>query len=178
MNNLVTAALVLGGIGAAATILVILIRRELAKEVKRRMELLPRHERVLASSLKLGPVRHASLSEEQIRRITQFKTILDDVDPTSLEETIKNFCRDMNPDREIEIWENITKHFGKFVRSGARTTEQKKEAFMALLVRSGCSDEQMLAQLQLKYLTRNEIEMLIADFGEAKPVEVVEWRNS
>lgn len=47
------------------------------------------------------------LSKSLINRIISYKDKLKEVETISMEETIKNFERDLCPEREVTVWEQI-----------------------------------------------------------------------
>jgi hypothetical protein len=85
--------------------------------------------------LQQGPIRHATLSSDLIKRIEAYKTILGDADPASIDDAIDGFRCDLNPDKEIEIWEHMTSVFQNFATHHAITDlGHRREVFHALLV--------------------------------------------
>jgi len=80
-----------------------------------------------------------ALTESLIERIKAFLLILREVDPlaSSLEESIDDFLRDHNPEREIAVWEKIAERYQKSVEQKPdMTSEQKKELYAMLLRQS------------------------------------------
>lgn len=88
------------------------------------------------SDLVLGPLRHETLPPSLIVRIYIMHEILLEVFDISLERTINNFRRDMNPESELEIWENIAAIYLKLTANTELEKDQKKEIFGALLKNS------------------------------------------
>ena len=70
---------------------------------------------VKISDLQEGEIRHPVLPEVIIERIKTFKGILGDVEPSSLEQTIDSFKRDMHPERELIIWERIASTYQTYL---------------------------------------------------------------
>jgi hypothetical protein len=107
-----------------------------------------------------GPIRHARLSSDLIKRIQVYKTILGDADPASIDDAIDGFRRDLNPDKEIEIWEHMTRVFQNFTTHHAITDlGHRREVFYALLVISTGGEVPPRATL-----TRNHIAELKYNF--------------
>lgn len=59
--------------------------------------------------INVGPVLDRQLPGGFIDRVIKYKTKLSEVENTSIEETVLNFQRDHHPERELQIWEHITK---------------------------------------------------------------------
>src|SRR5687768_9289473 len=57
---------------------------------------------------------HDSLSSDQIEKIEIIQSTFFEVDSISLEESIDNFKRDLNPDEEIAIWLDMADAYKKY----------------------------------------------------------------
>jgi hypothetical protein len=71
-------------------------------------------KKVKLSEVELGPHQHATLPAELIERIKAYKQILGDADAVSVDEAIDDFRRDLNPEKEVVIWERIAHVFKNF----------------------------------------------------------------
>jgi hypothetical protein len=103
-----------------------------------------------ASKLKPGPIRHETLSNGLINRIQLIHSVFADVSNVSLEKTINNFQRDMNPEKEIGIWERMAGAYMTFNRQRNFTTTQKEEVLAILLKLSlgtGAEKQHILKEL-------------------------------
>jgi hypothetical protein len=94
-------------------------------------------KKVSLSDLTPGPIRHATLPAALIERIKAYKKILGDTDPGSLDAVIDNFKRDLNPDKEVAVWERIAHVFQNFT-TGHDITDggRRREVLRALLILS------------------------------------------
>lgn len=93
--------------------------------------------KIKISDLKQGPTRHYSLPQELVRRIKKFKQILTNVETASLEKTINDFKRDINPEKEIQIWEHIASIYQSYIFENAIIDlSTKKEVFSVILATS------------------------------------------
>ena len=90
------------------------------------------------SSLNVNmPIKHGDLPLALVNRIKNFKQMLGDMDPTSLEGTLENFRRDTNPEKEIAIWESIATVYKDTVSKNPNMTfEEKRNVYRDLLARS------------------------------------------
>jgi len=89
------------------------------------------------SDLKRGPVRHQTLPDSFIERVKNFKQAIAEVDKTSLETTLDNFQRDLNPEQELYLWEHIAKMYQwSVVANAGLSLPQKKELFGLLVMLS------------------------------------------
>ncbi len=124
------------------------------------------------SSIEPGPIRHERLDDALVARVRAFEPVLADIYPMSHEEWLEGFQRDLNPESEIAIWEGIAAAWQRLPSLGALTTDERKEAFGVLLVRSGSDDvESSLAGL--KHLSRSRAETLLGFYtAPPKPVTI------
>ena len=79
------------------------------------------------------------LTEDQIARIKAFKEILGDVNPLSLDRTIEDFELDVDPNKEIKIWEHIAAQFKEQVTEDMGH-EDRRSLFRKILTRSMYDD--------------------------------------
>ena len=56
-------------------------------------------------AIRLSPIRHESLTQDQLRRIAKLRDALIDAYPMTLDGWIDGFMRDMHPEKEISIIE-------------------------------------------------------------------------
>ncbi len=134
----------------------------------------PKAEWVDPNKLKAGPVRHASLTEEQMVRVRRIQKIFSEVDPSPLEKWVEDFKRDLNPERELGIWESMATAYEAFTTSKSLDLAAKREAFQLVLLRSGAPEEEVLKHLNLKVLTEKEAREIMALFAtKPEPIRVV-----
>ena len=86
------------------------------------------------SDIKQGPIRQQVLPEGFIARVIEYKEILKEVELCSLEETVSNFQRDLNPERELVIWEKIANFYKTYIKDKPDlSVSDKKELFGEIL---------------------------------------------
>ena len=84
--------------------------------------------------LQPGPIRHWTLPDSLVARIIDFKQTLGEMDPSSIDKTIEDFCRDAHPEREIAVWEGIAAVYqDALARDLSMTFSQKKKVYLRLL---------------------------------------------
>ena len=120
-----------------------------------------------------GPIRHTNLTEEQMSRVQRVQKIFNEVDPSPLEKWVEDFKRDVNPDRELAIWEEMATAYETFTSSRSLTPDGKKEVFQVVLMRSAAADEEALKHLELKVLTEKDARAIMALFTtKPQPIRV------
>jgi len=133
------------------------------------------NERIETEKLKPGPVRHETLTPQQIERLRKLQAALAEVDDSPLEKWIDDFRHDADPDREIAVFEAIAQGYQAFCSSRFRTVAQKQDVFGLLLERSGTTEEDVLAHRKLKVLTPEEAREALSYYKKAAtPIQVIQ----
>ena len=121
-----------------------------------------------------GPIQHAKLTDEQLARITHVQKVFHEVDSSPLEKWVDDFKRDVHPDNEITIYENMATAYEAFATSKALSIDAKKEVYQVVLLRSGAPEVDVIAHLKLKVLTEKDAREIMAHFSAApEPIKVV-----
>ncbi len=123
----------------------------------------PKIERVNPADLKSNSIQHEQLTEDQLQRVKKLHEIFAEVDKSSLEIWIDNFKRDMNPDKEIAVWERIAKAYTNYVSQKELSLEAKEDVFQTLLMGSMSSDEETIKSLKLKVLSQDEARKILKE---------------
>jgi hypothetical protein len=125
------------------------------------------------SLLSLGesPSGTSKLSEEQSDRVKIIGMMLERIFPQSSEDWLDGFTRDSDPEREIRIWECITKSIMSVEEVGFATDEIKNEAFSLLVMRSGSHTKDVLERISLKYFDKKSAKHLL-DSYELRPMPI------
>ncbi len=121
-------------------------------------------------------VRHDSLTADQMIKVKKIYLTFADVYPVSLEETILNFRKDLDPDSEIKVWLQMADAYEKYINSkqGKLNPDTKKEVFKLILSRSMMPDEEAIANAGLVILTEKEAKEILSYYTlEPDPLEVI-----
>ena len=131
-------------------------------------------DRIISSS----PPGTSLLTNEQKQRIEIIGEIFTDVFPGTTEDWISDFSKDVYPEREIYIWENMAKAFLKIDRVKYFSEEQKKEAFSLLLMRSMRSTSEVLKEHKLKTFSRKMAKEILGGYEyNPKPIVIIDTLN-
>lgn len=123
---------------------------------------------VKLSDLKKSPVGTSKLSPTQIDRIRILHFIFQPVLDISLKEIIESFSRDLIPETEIMVWENMAKVFLSFDSLPGYNKSQKMEAFKVILARSGQPESEMDQIIKNSSLEEEAIEFLLSKYRTGK----------
>ena len=107
-----------------------------------------------------GPIQHQTLAADLIERIKAYNKKLGDADQVTVDEAVDGFRRDLNPDKEVAIWERIAHIFQHFTDGHQITDEVRRlEILRALLLISTGAEVKETATL-----TRDQINELRYNF--------------
>jgi hypothetical protein len=126
--------------------------------------------------IQTGEAQQDSLSPQQIAKIKKIQSTFSDVYPISLKESIANFKGDLDPDKEIDTWLNMTSAYEKYLdtKDSMPNQETKKEIFQLILFRSMMPANEAITSAKLKILTEKEaLEALSFYTAEPDPIDVV-----
>ena len=128
------------------------------------------------SLLRASPTGTSVLTVEQERRVAILSQIFFQVYPDACEKWTEDFSRDLNPDNEIIIWENMAKAFLTIDELYMAGDDLKKEAFWLLLQRSWCSTDELLKKADLKYFSLGQARRFLGEY-KLKPKPLVVSTN-
>jgi hypothetical protein len=102
------------------------------------------------------------------------EAVFAEVDPSSHEVWIDGFKRDLNPEREIAIWEAMAAAYQTFTNRHTLDLACRKEAFGLLLTRSGADEEATLSKQKLQHLTPAQAQELVRLYSaEPQPIQIL-----
>lgn len=122
------------------------------------------------NEIRTNEIVHEELTDKQLTQIKKIHSTFQEVDKTSLEQTISDFKRDLNPDNEIAIWLTMAEAYQNYLNSVNNTLDldTKTEVFRLILSRSMMPDDEAIKNSNLTLLTTTEAEKVLK-FYKAKP---------
>lgn len=91
-------------------------------------------KRIALKDLRVSPVNTSTLSDRQLQRLRPIFEWMNELGmATAFEEFVRDFTRDMYPEREIRIWERMFDAYTKKLDAGTVTVEEKLELFKEVL---------------------------------------------
>ena len=91
---------------------------------------------IKTSELHPGPIRHKNLPLPLVNRLKIIYFNIRDYLGLSFEDFMQCFQRDMHPENEIKIWEDIVANFLEIVEGKNFSESEKKDLFNRLLRKS------------------------------------------
>lgn len=92
------------------------------------------------------------LSADFIAHIARLKAILDEVNPKSMEAWVEGFVLDVNPARELFIWECIANTYQAVVQQHVMSPEARQEAFKIAFCHSFGEEDGAMEVAKCKHL--------------------------
>ncbi|OOH77578.1 hypothetical protein BOW65_21415 [Pseudomonas koreensis] len=119
-----------------------------------------------------SPPGTSILTPEQLDRVEILKLQLSQIFPEKIHEILSGFNRDQTPEREIRIWETITKAYLTIEQIDFASDELKMEAFHLLLMRSGSPTDEVLRSFKLQYFSLKSAKRLLQAY-EMRPKPII-----
>ena len=118
---------------------------------------------------------HEKLPDEMLKRIKITTDTFEIVDGISFKKAVDLYKRDLDPEANLVIWEEMARVYNLFCKARCQTSAERKEVYRALLLRSMFSSQEALARLQPKALSVTEAKSVIRQYKlVAKPIDVIQ----
>ncbi|TDQ27530.1 hypothetical protein [Tenacibaculum caenipelagi] len=112
-----------------------------------------------------GPIQHEDLSENQLTKIKLIHKTFEEVYPITLEETITNFKRDLNIDREINLWIKMKETFENVLNEKQYDkVEERKEVFKIIFMSTMMPKNKVKSNVEIKELSENDADYILSEF--------------
>ncbi len=127
------------------------------------------------SEIQMNGYAHESLPRNLLVRIKATTDTFEIVDGLSYEKAVDLYKRDINPESNLVIWEEMARVYNKFCDSRCNTPAERMDVYRALLLRSMFPDEGAFSRLNPKVITASEAKDIISQYNlEAKPIDVIQ----
>lgn len=116
----------------------------------------------------------SSLPPELLPRIKATTNVFQPVDGISYEQAVDLYKRDLNPESNLIIWEEMARVYTAFCAARCTSPEERIDVYRALLLRSMYSPEETIKKLQLNALNKAEVLSIINQYNlKPEPIPVV-----
>lgn len=116
---------------------------------------------------------HETLPDDLLKRIKATTDVFEVIDGVSYEEAVDLYKRDLHPEDNLIIWEEMVRVFKTFCPSQCSSLDKKKEVYRAVLITSMFPKNEVFEKTQPHILTESEMQKLIAMYQlEPQPIEV------
>lgn len=99
-----------------------------------------------------------------MERIRALQSVFADVDASSIEKWADGFKRDIDPERELEVWERIAAAYKAYCDGKNLSLDAKKDVHSLLLLRSMAPTDEVLNRIQLKELSKEQATAVLKTF--------------
>ncbi len=123
------------------------------------------------ATISIGPYQHSELSNDLQLRIQAITDVFEHVDGISYDQAVDLYRRDMNPEPNIVIYEEMARVFTAYCSKKCETFEEEKEVYRALLIISMFQPEDVIDQLQPKILDQVEVDILLQEY-QLQPIPI------
>ncbi len=114
------------------------------------------------------------LPEPLLLRIKATTDVFEPVDGISYEQAVDMYRRDLDPESNLVIWEQMARVFLVFCETHCDSPERRFEAYKALLLASMLPPDAVMDQLQPQALSSKDVNDIISMYGVAhEPLPVI-----
>jgi hypothetical protein len=129
------------------------------------------------NQLQLSPRRQAELPISLLKRIRATTNVFEKVDGISYEQAVDLYKRDVNPEENLVLFEEMARVYTMFCKFRCKSTTEQQDAYRALLLRTGFDNDEASRQTNPVVLTNAEVSSVVKLYRlPAKPIEVVKTR--
>lgn len=108
-------------------------------------------------------------------RIRATTDLFESIDEITYEKAVDLYRRDLNPEENLVLWEEMAKAYKSFCRTRCSSPAERMDVYRSLLLRSMFPEDQALARSELKALSPAESKEVMQLYGlPPKPLEVVQ----
>jgi hypothetical protein len=126
------------------------------------------------NEVQLSPYRHHELPPTLLKRIRATTDVFQQVDGLSYEQAVDLYKRDVNPEENLVLWEEMVRGYKAFCRARCTTALERADVYRALLLRSMFEEQEAIQRAQPKVLTAAEVSAVVRLYRlPAKPIDVV-----
>src|ERR1700741_5521420 len=108
------------------------------------------------NDISFAPYQHGDLPPEMLTRIRATTDTFQSIDGITYEKAVDLYKRDLNPEENLALWEEMVRAYKSFCRTRCNNPEERMDVYRTLLLRSMFSEEEALARSQLKILSQHE----------------------
>ncbi len=125
-------------------------------------------------NLQPGPHRHQELPPALLKRIRATTDVFEPIDGLSYEQAVDLYKRDLNPEENVVLWEEMARAYTAFCKARCTSTAERKDVYGALLLRSMFDEQDAIRRAEPKVLTAAEVTSVVKSYRlPAKPISVV-----
>lgn len=113
------------------------------------------------NQVQIGPYRHNELPPALLKRIRATTDVFETVDGMSYEKAVDLYKRDINPEENLVLWEEMVRAYTTFCKARCATVAERSEVYRALLLRSMYAEPEAIERTQAKILNASEVASVV-----------------
>ncbi len=106
--------------------------------------------------IQMSEYRHKELPPTLLKRIKVTTDTFEIIDGISYEAAVDLYKRDLHPEKNLVLWEEMVKGYKTFCVSRCKSPQERMDVYRLLLLRSMFNDEESLKRANLKVLNPSE----------------------
>jgi hypothetical protein len=107
-----------------------------------------RAEWVDPNTIRPGPIRRDSLTDERVARIRASQATFADVDGQTVGQRVDDFERGADPDGELRVWERMAKAYRVYREGRNLSHAAKTDVYRVVLLRSTAPEQKVLERVK------------------------------
>ncbi|MES3025128.1 MAG: hypothetical protein V4857_26435 [Pseudomonadota bacterium] len=127
------------------------------------------------NDIQIGGYHHKTLPPALLKRIKATTDTFEPIDGLSLEKAVDLYKRDVNPEENLVLWEEMVRAYKIFCKARCSSPSERMDVYRSLLLRSMFSDQEALKQAKLTVLQGHEALSVMKLYRlPPKPIDVVQ----
>lgn len=127
------------------------------------------------SELQIGPIIHETLPPELLKRIKNISDTFEIVDGIGYCESVDLYKRDLNPEANIVIYEEMARVYKKFCKNRCTTQNERMDVYRLVLLRSMFPENEVLERVHLNVVNKSEAINILKNYKlKAEPITVIQ----
>lgn len=120
---------------------------------------------------------HKTLPPDLFKRIKATTDVFEPIDGISYEKAVDLYKRDVNPEENLVLWEEMVRAYQLFCKSRCGSPEERMDVYRTLLLRSMFSESESLKRARLKVLPSSDALALMKLYRlPPRPIDVVQTK--
>ncbi len=116
------------------------------------------------NDIEIGPILHQRLTDDLLNRIKSITDILEVVDGVSYEQSVDLYKRDLDPEANLVIYEEMARVYKEFCDSRCMSQSERMDVYRLVLIRSMFEEDDVLKNIDLNVLNQQEALSIIKSY--------------
>jgi hypothetical protein len=117
---------------------------------------------------------HQSLPTNLLKRIKSITDVFETVDGVSYEQAVDLYKRNLNPEKELVIFEEIARVYKSYCKFHCKNKVEKEDVYELLITRSMFTKKETLLRFKPMTLRKEQIEIILNQYTlAAEPIDVI-----